>query len=92
MATGKSSGAQGGAGGSRSGGPDAGAVQNEGAFRDPDEWKTGDEPMTASQRSYLRTLATEAGVEPADEGLTKAEAAKRIEELQRQTGRGTQGH
>ena len=24
--------------------------------RDPDEWKTGDEPMTDAQRSYLETL------------------------------------
>lgn len=92
MATGKGSGVHGGAGESRGDAPGAGAAQNEGAFRDPDEWKTGDEPITASQRSYLRTLATEAGVEPKDEGLTKAEAAKRIEELQRQTGRGAQGH
>jgi hypothetical protein len=57
-------------------------------FRDPEHWKTGDEPMTASQRSYLQTLATEAG-EDFDENaaLTKAEAALRIEELQRRTGR-----
>jgi hypothetical protein len=59
------------------------------AARDPREWKTGDEPMTAAQRSYLETLSTEAGerFDP-DEQLTKAEAALRIEELQRKTGRG----
>lgn len=57
-------------------------------FRDPEHWKTGDEPMTASQRSYLQTLATEAGEEfDEDAALTKAEAALRIEELQRRTGR-----
>jgi hypothetical protein len=58
-------------------------------FRDPEHWKTGDEPMTAAQRSYLQTLATEAG-EELDEGedLTKAQAALRIEELQERTGRG----
>ena len=55
--------------------------------KDPDEWKTGDEPMTGAQRSYLETLSTEAG-EPVDDSLTKAEASKRIEELQRVTGRG----
>ena len=55
--------------------------------KDPDEWTTGDEPMTASQASYLKTLSTEAGV--AFEGdLTKAEASKRIDELQKKTGRG----
>lgn len=57
-------------------------------FRDPEHWKTGDEPMTAAQRSYLQTLATEAGEEfDEDEHLTKAEAALRIEDLQKRTGR-----
>jgi hypothetical protein len=55
--------------------------------KDPDHWKTGDEPMTGAQRSYLSTLASEAG-EQADEDLTKAEASKRIDELQEKTGRG----
>jgi hypothetical protein len=55
--------------------------------RDPDEWKTGDEPMTAAQRSYLSTLLTEAGEEPLEEELTKAEASKRIDELREKTGR-----
>ena len=58
-------------------------------FRDPEHWKTGDEPMTAAQKSYLSTLATEAGESlNDDEPLTKAEAALRIEELQKKTGRG----
>ena len=55
--------------------------------KDPEDWVTGDEPMTGAQASYLRTLAQEAGEEPPDD-LTKAEASKRIEELQRKTGRG----
>jgi hypothetical protein len=55
--------------------------------KDPDEWTTGDEPMTGAQRSYLKTLSDEAG-EPMDENLTKAEASKRIDELQQKTGRG----
>ncbi|MDQ3894745.1 MAG: DUF3072 domain-containing protein [Actinomycetota bacterium] len=55
--------------------------------KDPEEWTTGDEPMTGAQASYLQTLAREAG-EEFDEGLTKAEASKRIEELQEKTGRG----
>jgi hypothetical protein len=54
--------------------------------KDPDEWKTGDEPMTAAQRSYLETLARDAG-ETFDEELTKAEASKRIEELQQRSPR-----
>jgi hypothetical protein len=43
--------------------------------------------MTGPQRSYLQTLSQEAGVE-FDESLTKAAASKRIDELQKQTGRG----
>jgi hypothetical protein len=56
-------------------------------IKDPDEWKTGDEPMTGAQASYLKTLSDEAG-EPFSDGLTKAEASKRIDELQEKTGRG----
>jgi hypothetical protein len=55
--------------------------------KDPDDWVTGDEAMTGAQRSYLKTLSDEAG-EPLDEDLTKAEASKRIDELQERTGRG----
>ena len=55
--------------------------------KDPDDWTTGDEPMTGAQKSYLKTLADEAK-EPFDENLTKAEASKRIDELQERTGRG----
>jgi uncharacterized damage-inducible protein DinB len=58
--------------------------------KDPDAWSTGDEPMTSAQRAYLQTLCDEAG-EPMDDTLTKAEAAKRIDALQQQTGRGASG-
>ena len=61
--------------------------QNSNMIKDPDDWKTGDEDMTGAQRSYLQTLADEAG-EEVDPTLTKAEASKRIEELQQKTGRG----
>jgi Protein of unknown function (DUF3072) len=54
----------------------------------PSEWKTGDEPLTASQRSYVETLATEAGEHVEDvESLTKAEASLKIDELLEKTGR-----
>lgn len=56
-------------------------------IKDPDDWTTGDEKMTGAQHSYLTTLSAEAG-EPFHENLTKAEASKRIEELQHKTGRG----
>jgi hypothetical protein len=54
--------------------------------KDPDEWKTADEPMTAAQRSYLETLAREVG-EEVEDNLTKAEASKRIDDLRRRSPR-----
>ena len=54
--------------------------------RDPDEWKTGDEPMTDAQRSYLETLCRETG-EEFDDSLSKAEASKRIDELRARSPR-----
>ena len=55
--------------------------------KDPERWTTGDEPMTGAQRSYLHTLAEEAQ-EQVDDQLTKAEASRKIDELQEKTGRG----
>ena len=55
--------------------------------KDPDDWVTADEPMTGAQASYLKTLSEEAN-EAFDPKLTKAEASKRIDELQQKTGRG----
>jgi len=53
----------------------------------PEDWVTGDEPMTGPQESYLHTLAQEAGAEvPAK--LSKVEASQLIDELQERTGRG----
>ncbi len=57
------------------------------AEKDPDDWTTGDEPMTGAQASYLKTLSEEAG-EAFDETLSKADASKRIDALQAKTGRG----
>ncbi len=62
-------------------------IKGSNMVKDPDEWTTGDEPMTGAQASYLKTLSDEAGEEFRDD-LTKAEASKRIEELQQKTGRG----
>jgi hypothetical protein len=55
--------------------------------KDPDNWTTGSETMTGAQASYLKTLCEEAG-EPFDPDLSKADASKRIDALQSQTGRG----
>ena len=58
-----------------------GGTSDDSAVKDPEQWVTGDEPMTGAQRSYLDTLAREAGEElPAD--LTKAEASEHIDRLQ----------
>jgi hypothetical protein len=57
------------------------------AAKDPADWKTGDEPMTGAQKSYLETLSTEAQ-EPPPTDLTKADASRKIDELQEKTGRG----
>jgi hypothetical protein len=56
------------------------------AAKDPDDWVTGDEPMTGAQASYLATLARDSGRE-LPEHLTKAEASKLIEELRSASGR-----
>ena len=58
--------------------------------KDPSDWVTGDEPMTGAQRSYLKTLCEEAK-QPFDENLSKAQASRRIDELQAITGRGQKG-
>ena len=55
--------------------------------KDPSDWVTGDEPATGAQKSYLGTLAREAG-EEVPEDITKADASRKIDELQEETGRG----
>ncbi|WP_425546301.1 DUF3072 domain-containing protein [Agrococcus versicolor] len=63
------------------------ADPQDAAVKDPSDWATGDEPITAAQTSYLDTLAREAGEQlPAD--MTKAEASQHIDRLQSETGRG----
>ena len=57
------------------------------AEKNRDDWTTGGEPMTGAQASYLKTLSEEAHTDFDDE-LTKAEASKRIDALQEETGRG----
>ena len=67
--------------------PDAGTPSN--TEKDPSDWTTGDEPMTGAQASYLKTLSEEAK-EEFDPSLNKADASRRIDELQNKTGRGKQ--
>jgi len=63
-------------------------ARQRGAIKDPEEWTTGDEPMTGAQQSYVHTLAREAG-EDVPEQMSKAEASQKIDELQEKTGRAT---
>jgi hypothetical protein len=55
--------------------------------KDPDNWVSGDEPMTGAQASYLTTLAEEARAAPPKADLTKAQASKKIDELKAELGR-----
>ena len=57
------------------------------AEKDPSDWVTGDEPATGPQESYLSTLAQQAGEHVDTDGLTKAEASQKIDELKEETGR-----
>ena len=61
----------------------AGSLDN--TIKNPDDWKTGDEPMTGAQNSYLHTLASQVH-EHVDDDMTKADASKKIDELRRKTG------
>ena len=56
--------------------------------KDPENWVSGDEPMTGAQASYLATLSEEAGEQLPPDDLTKAEASKRIDALRSELGRG----
>ncbi len=67
--------------------PNANEEVHTNAVKNPDDWTTGDEPMTGAQASYLQTLSQEAG-EEFDASLSKGGASKRINELQEKTGRG----
>jgi hypothetical protein len=50
--------------------------------KDPDDWVSGDEPMTGAQASYLKTLSEQLHEPEAyADGLSKAEASKRIDAL-----------
>src|SRR5690348_1445988 len=63
--------------------------ESQNPVKAPADWVTGDEPMTGPQASYLKTLLPQAGKDDDfDPHWTKAEASRRIDELQQETGRG----
>lgn len=63
-----------------------GATGADDATKRVEDWVTGDEPATGPQRSYLETLAREAG-EDVPPDLTKAKASELIDRLQGKSGR-----
>ena len=58
---------------------------NDALEKDPSTWVSGDDPMTESQKSYLDTLARQAGEELSAD-ISKAEASQHIERLKSQLG------
>lgn len=67
--------------------PKVADTPNSNVEKNPDDWTTGDEPMTGAQGSYLKTLSEEAhDPEAFAEDLTKAEASKRIDALRQKVG------
>lgn len=62
-------------------------LPNSNAEKDPDDWVTGDEPMTGAQASYLKTLSEEAKEDFPGEDLSKADASKHIDALKEKLGR-----
>ena len=61
--------------------------RTDNAKKDPDDWVSGDDPMTGAQSSYLKTLCEQAGTpEVFKENLTKAEASKLIDEMRAKAG------
>jgi hypothetical protein len=59
--------------------PNASAAGN--TEKDPDDWVSGEEPMTGAQASYLKTLCEQAHSDAFDENLAKAQASKLIDEM-----------
>ena len=59
--------------------------------KDPDDWVTGNAPMTAAQAAYLQRLCERAG-EAFSAHLTKARAAKRIHALRKHPGYAPRRH
>lgn len=62
-------------------------AQPDDTVKDPDDWVTGDEPMTGAQHSYLETLARQTG-EEVEQDLSKAEASKEIDRLRQERNGG----
>ena len=56
------------------------------AEKDPENWVSGDDPMTGAQASYLTTLCEQAKIDPPSADMSKAEASIQIDELKQKLG------
>ena len=65
--------------------PKTDPAPNSNTVKDPNDWTTGDEPMTGAQASYLKTLTEQTGG-TFEEGISKPEASKRIDALRGEAG------
>ncbi|GLS80227.1 DUF3072 domain-containing protein [Paracoccus marinus] len=67
--------------------PKSQTPENGNTEKDPDDWVSGDDPMTGAQASYLKTLSEQADDPDAyDETVNKAEASRRIDALKDKLG------
>ncbi len=64
----------------------ASGSDNPSLQKDPSEWVTGGDPITDAQKSYLDTLARQAGEELSAD-MTKGEASEQIDRLRQKTGK-----
>ncbi len=61
------------------------SVNDNGAQKPPQDWKTGDDPATPAQQSHLESLAQQTD-ESIPDNLSKAEASEKIDELRNKAG------
>ena len=67
--------------------PKSQTPENGNTEKDPDDWVSGDDPMTGAQASYLKTLSEQADDPDAyEETVNKAEASRRIDALKDRLG------
>lgn len=62
-----------------------GDAQDGNLEKDPSDWVSGDDPATEAQKSYIDSLAKQAG-EQIPANLTKAQASEHIDRLKKITG------
>jgi hypothetical protein len=54
--------------------------------KDPNDWVSGEDPMTGAQASYLKTLAEQVDKPLPKDELTKAEASELIDKMRDKAG------